>query len=257
MAVKRSKKIAISIVSHKHGMKVKTVLDCIHHFCDAETLDVYVTVNVPERIFFSPDHYTYPLTVIENNKPKGYGTNNNQAFKLSNSRYFCIINPDIYFDKDPFPQLLSLFDNEDIGAVVPAVYSPDGRLEDNVRELPTPKGLLKKAFQDSTIRYPYSKKNGIQEIECSAGMFMLFRSIVFQSIKGFNERFFLYYEDFELCLRLRLNGYRVLWNPGVAVVHEGQRASHREFKHFVWHMSSIIRYFSIRKSLENRKFSLP
>jgi hypothetical protein len=74
-------------------------------------------------------------------------------------------------------------------------------------------------------------------------MFMLFRAEAFQDIGGFNEEFFLYYEDVDICARLWKAGWKVVLHPGVSVIHDAQRASRHNPRHMAWHLSSMARYF--------------
>jgi N-acetylglucosaminyl-diphospho-decaprenol L-rhamnosyltransferase len=75
------------------------------------------------------------------------------------------------------------------------------------------------------------------------GMFMLFRRETFEQSGGFDQRYFLYYEDVDLCARLRLRGYEVAICPGAKVVHHAHRSSHRSFKYMAWHLASMLRFF--------------
>ena len=54
----------------------------------------------------------------------------------------------------------------------------------------------------------------------------------------------MYFEDVDLCKRLRDRGYGIILDPGVRVVHDAQRASRRQLKHFLWHFSSAFRYLA-------------
>jgi GT2 family glycosyltransferase len=76
-------------------------------------------------------------------------------------------------------------------------------------------------------------------------MFMLFRREVFERAGGFDERYFLYYEDVDLCRRLAALGYRVELVPAARVVYDARRRSRgRDFRHALWHLASMLRYFS-------------
>ncbi len=79
-----------------------------------------------------------------------------------------------------------------------------------------------------------------------AGMFMLFRRNVYAEVGGFDERYFLYYEDVDLCRRLRRHRYDVRLLPEVSVVHDARRESRHSLRHLGWHLSSMLRYFLIR-----------
>jgi hypothetical protein len=73
-------------------------------------------------------------------------------------------------------------------------------------------------------------------------MFMLLRSEVFRSVGGFDEAYFLYYEDVDLCRRLRAAGKYALYNPKAGVVHDARRASRREFALMRRHAASMLRF---------------
>jgi GT2 family glycosyltransferase len=77
-----------------------------------------------------------------------------------------------------------------------------------------------------------------------SGFFMLCRSSAFRELGGFDERYFLYYEDIDLCTRARLAGWKNAWLPGVTVVHDARRRSHRDAKYLLWHLRSIARFFA-------------
>jgi GT2 family glycosyltransferase len=74
-------------------------------------------------------------------------------------------------------------------------------------------------------------------------MFMLLDSKAFRTLGGFDERFFLYYEDVDLCCRIRLAGCSLTICPAVNVVHDARRASHRNLRFMKWHLASMIRFF--------------
>lgn len=74
-------------------------------------------------------------------------------------------------------------------------------------------------------------------------MFMLFRSQDFERLGGFDERYFLYYEDVDICVRAGQQGMRVVACPKVSVVHDARRDSRRSFKHLRWHLASMVRFF--------------
>jgi hypothetical protein len=76
-----------------------------------------------------------------------------------------------------------------------------------------------------------------------AGMFMLFPRTVFAQLNGFDEDYFLYYEDVDLCGRLALAGWRVVVCPASRVVHHAQRSSHRSLTYLRWHITSMLHFF--------------
>jgi len=76
-----------------------------------------------------------------------------------------------------------------------------------------------------------------------AGMFMLFRSESFKGVGGFDQRYFMYCEDADICRGMWNIGYQVMGSLDANVIHRAQRASHRNLRHLVWHLKSLFKYF--------------
>jgi GT2 family glycosyltransferase len=83
---------------------------------------------------------------------------------------------------------------------------------------------------------------GAVRVDWVAGMFIVFRSDAFRSVGGFDERYFLYYEDVDICRRLGAAGASVIYEPGAEVIHDARRASRRELRRAVHHLSSAVRF---------------
>lgn len=236
------KKISISIVSHGHDFFLPKLLAQLAEFSDY-VKEVIVTHNIPYTFVPKYNEYGFKVQVIENLIPLGFAENHNQAFLLANSEYFCILNPDILLKKDPFKDLLCCFDNDKIGLVAPLVVDLCNKTEDSARYFPTPFSLLKKAFGLDNGMINVSLSDGVVYSDWVAGMFLLTPSKIFREIGGFDQKFWLYYEDVDLCLRFWRHGYRVALFNQVEVIHVARRDSHRDFRFFKWHASSMMRFF--------------
>ncbi len=231
--------ISVSIVSHAHGAMVirlvSSLLTC------PEVVQIIVTRNVPEVLELPADGR---ILVIDNSSPNGFGANHNAAFKYCRQPFFCPLNPDIELIANPFPQLLALFESDErVALTAPMVRSPGGSLEDSVRHFPTVTSLLGKALSGADGRYSVAPGQASFSPEWVAGMFMLFSSPNYLRLGGFDEGFFLYYEDVDICVRAWKAGMRVLVCPSVSVVHDARRDSHRSLRHLRWHLTSMARYF--------------
>ena len=75
------------------------------------------------------------------------------------------------------------------------------------------------------------------------GMFMLFTRETFDAVGGFDERYHLYYEDVDICARVRTSGKEIVLCPTVEVIHDAQRQSHTSPRFFAWHVVSMLRFF--------------
>jgi len=208
-------------------------------------ISVILTLNIPESTAVGDAALPFPVKVIRNASPRGFGANHNAAFKESQSAYFCVLNPDIRIDADPFPLLIDELASPRVGVVAPKIVNPAGNIEDSARRFPTVRFLVRKLF-GLTAGFDYRIEQAALSPDWVAGMFMLFRSPVFDELQGFDERYFLYYEDVDLCRRLRNRGYEVRLVPSISAVHDARRESHQSLRHLRWHLASILRFFLSR-----------
>lgn len=230
--------ISVSIVSHAHGAMVTHLLESV--LACAEVGQVILTLNVPEELQLPNDER---LVVIRNLAPKGFGANHNSAFELCSQDFFCPLNPDIAFAQSPFGRLHSQLAQKSAALVAPLVLSPMGAVEDSVRYFPTMRSLFAKLLCRADKRYVVKQGDSPFYPEWVAGMFMLFRRDAFSCLGGFDEGFFLYYEDVDICVRAWQNGLPVMVCPDAVVIHDAQRDSHRNLRHLRWHLESMGRYF--------------
>lgn len=234
--------ISISIVSHGQGGLVNEVLSDIARFADAGRFEVLLTKNIPERLPFSVEDFPYPIRLVENATPKGFGANHNAALQLAKGDWFCVMNPDIRLPEDPYPLLVEEIERLQAAVIAPAVLSPTGQFEDSIRRFPTPFSLAGKMLGRSDGRYPFAVGDETFAPDWVGGMFMLFRAVDYRRVGGFDEGFFLYYEDVDICARLWKADRRVLACPKVQVIHDARRASRRNLRYMRWHVRSMARY---------------
>lgn len=237
-----STEISISVVSHKQAGLIAELLRDIDQYCHQLALEVILTLNVEEVIPFDVGGYGYPVKCIRNTSPLGFSANHNQAFLQASGRYFCVINPDIRLDGNPFNSLIAGLEYPAAGLVAPLVLSEDGKIEDSARRFPTPLKIICKAL-GGCHGGDYTIGDKLIFPDWAGGMFMLFKRDTFAMLGGFDQRYFLYYEDVDLCARLRLLGYEVVLCPDAQVIHHAHRSSHRSIKYFKWHLSSMLRFF--------------
>lgn len=230
--------ITVSIVSHGHGTMVERLVHSVLSY--DEIGQVLVTNNVREPFLLPEDKR---VVIIQNDVPRGFAENHNAAFEHCQQPYFCVLNPDISFEKNPFPLLIKELEHFKAALAAPFVYSCDGQLEDSVRYFPTITGLFAKATGGADGRYAGDSRNGSFFPDWVAGMFMLFRSNEFREIGGFDEAFYLYYEDVDICARLWKAGKRIVACPNMSVIHDARRASRSDAQHMKWHATSMARYF--------------
>lgn len=234
--------VTISIVSHGQAELVGRCLLDLAEF--PEVARVIVTLNIPESDLDVPKDLESRLLTIRNTTPQGFGANHNQAFLNCETPFYCVVNPDIRLPKNPFPILMAELEQKHTAAIGPAVLSPSGQVEDSVRKFPTPLTLGMKVLGRGDGRYQFALGDETFPADWIGGMFMLFQAEDYKRVGGFDEGFFLYYEDVDICARLWKAGRRVLACPKAQVIHDARRASHRNLRYLRWHVSSLARYLS-------------
>jgi N-acetylglucosaminyl-diphospho-decaprenol L-rhamnosyltransferase len=239
-----SGQLTVSIVSHAQNALVNQLLEDLAARC-APGLKVIVTENVPDTEPLRLSQVSHEFEIIRNTGAKGFGANHNAAFARCRTELFCVANPDIRLPADPFGPLSATLSARRAGAVAPLVLSEQGSVEDSARRYPTLASLVRKAFTKGA-KPDYAIDQGPIEVDWVAGMFMLFATEAYRAVGGFDERYFLYYEDVDICRRLRSRGYKVVYDPAVSVIHEARRASRRNPRLMRIHAASALRYLLSR-----------
>jgi len=232
-----AKEITISVVSHgQEGLLVDLLedLSAITASKACTVRSVVITHNLGATAQGYSQNMDGRFHVIINARPKGFGSNHNAAFAHCDTEWFAVLNPDIRVDPDVFCRLIEQAGPED-GVLAPSLVEPASRALAPRRGLLTPWEILRRRlprWQPPThnVWFP--------------GAFLLIRSAAFRQIGGFDERYHLYAEDFDLCARLRLAGWMLRDIPEVRVEHNAQRSSHMQWRYLRWHMTSLLRLWS-------------
>ncbi len=198
----------------------------------------------------------YKKAHYEHHPNGGYGRGHNRAINkalAAGSKYHAVINPDVFWDGDVLSKLALFMDaNSDCGLVMPRILFPDGEIQYLCKLLPTPMDLIGRRFiqiKSYTERHNYhyemrwSGYDKVMDIPCLSGCFMFIRCDVLRQTGGFDERFFLYAEDIDLCRRIGEKS-RTLYYPDVSVYHAYHRDSYKSLKYLRIHIHSIIKYFN-------------
>jgi len=240
-------KIRLSIVSHDQDHLVHVLLDSLAACCPEENLAITVVHNVPDAPCSRFASCPFPVKVWTNPGPLGFAANHNRVFATCREQYFCVLNPDIVFMGNPFQGLLRTVRKASFGVVAPFLYDSSGVLQDNGRPFPTPVRLARRCLD--TLHARNKQAGGTlpprerQEVDWIAGMFMFFPAEVYGAIGGFDEGYFMYYEDVDICFRLRQAGLLSCRIDGGRIVHDAARQSHRDARYLRWHLSSMGRFF--------------
>lgn len=240
--------VFIAVVSHGHADLIKKLgtLKCL-----AKEFNVVVKNNKPEDI----ESYCKEngISLIDKSYGLGFGENNNCIFEycssdlgMKESDHFICLNPDVKVGNDQISKLIELMilDNIKIAGINLYKDSNYTVYDNSVRDFPQ--------FFDFASSY-LSKENKTiidkrkivnpKKVGWIAGSFLAFRASHFENLLGFNERFFMYCEDIDICYRSNEINEPITYFPNIKALHLAQHSNRKLFSmHFLWHVKSILIY---------------
>lgn len=185
----------------------------------------------------------------------GYGKGNNRAIKLAmeeGSLYHLVVNPDVWFSSDVIPTIWKYMEEHpEVGQIMPRVLFLDGNIQPLAKLLPTPMDLFCRVFlpewmftlRNRRYELAHSGYNNIMDVPCLSGCFMFLRTSTLREVGVFDERYFMYGEDYDLTRRIHRK-YKTLFFPNATIYHKFSRGSHRSLRLFLAHTVSMIKYFN-------------
>lgn len=240
--------LTISIVSHGHGECLSRLLGDIESQDIRAHLNVLITLNLPGEMLDISPYPNIALEVIKNVSSAGFGHNHNVAFKKCQTKYFLILNPDVRLRGTN--DLRSLLDSVRAqggdGLWAPLITNSSGVLEDSVRHNLSPLSIVKRVLRCETPISRDAASTDHHSFFWVAGMAMLVTSDAFKLVEGFDERFFLYCEDYDLCARLYATGVPIRCLSQATFIHDAQRDSHRSMKFLRLHVTSLLKVWLSR-----------
>jgi len=232
----------ISIVSHGQAAMVSSLLGNLANQVGAACCRYVVTLNIPESVELVVPAALSDVVILRNATPKGFGENHNAAFEHCIGDWFLVLNPDLTFHQpDTLLTLLAATPTSVDGVLAPQIVDQNGRLADAVRSNLTPWSLLLRILKRDVGRRLSEEGAGSGRFYWFSGMCLVVSATAYRAVGGFDERFFLYCEDYDLCARLYLAGYHLRSISGVRVEHRAQRDSHRKLRWLLWHIQSLMR----------------
>jgi GT2 family glycosyltransferase len=200
------------------------------------------------------------IKVLENKANVGMGAGNNAGAKLAVGEYILVLNPDTYLGINALNTMLGYIKADpDIGLVGPRLNNPDGTLQYTCMRFPrlcTP--LLRRTFLgrfapghlERFLMKDYDHRDA-RQVDWIMGSCLLIRKKIFDDLGGFDSRFFMYFEDTDLCRRITRAGFKVMYLPQAEGVHDHGRASAREHWYIApftnrlarAHIASWVKYF--------------
>ncbi len=248
--------LSVSVVSHGSAGQVSTLLDSLAAHEDRSRIQLILTANLGDDL---PDVDPAPwasLTILRNERPRGFASNHNAAFLHAQHEFLCLLNPDVIFLEPVFEKLTGRIRAGEADIIAPLAVNEQGEVQDSFRSLPTPGELIRRRTIGSRAPAAFRGADLISP-DWLAGFFLLLPSRLYADLGGMDERYRLYLEDVDFCTRARLKGCAIRLDPTVRFQHDGRRASRDDPRFLIWHLSSAARFFTSPVYRQARKRSQP
>ncbi len=251
MLIKNKLDLTVTIVLYNETIEnIKNSIDC---FLKIKGLHkkLYLVDNSPYRNLYLSKINRKEIEYIFNAKNLGFSKAHNLIInKIENiSEYHLILNSDVVFKSKVIEELMSqLNSEEELALITPKVKFPNGEHQYNIRKFPTFLDLIFRrlaVFKRRIYNQEYRNLDVSKPFypEAIHGCFMLFKTNDFVQLKGFDERYFLYMEDIDICRKIDAIGKQKMYYPNVEITHQLQQGSSKKMKLFMYHLTSAIKYF--------------
>lgn len=187
---------------------------------------------------------------------RGFGAGHNYCIDTLDSDYHLVLNPDVELQDDTLlVGLAALAEDRGIVLLSPRVDGSGGAQEFLCKRYPTVLALVARGFFPRSLQRLFRKRLDDYEmrdtcqsgqavdVPLASGCFMLVRSEALSAVNGFDDRYFLYFEDFDLSLRLAGQG-RLVYYPGMRIVHHGGYAASKGLRHVRYFVTAGITFFN-------------
>jgi len=229
--------LSIIIVSYNISDLIGTCLTSVHAAHDIDK-EVFVVDNASTDESADFVRKNFPsVSLVANTENRGFAAANNQILPQCKGRYVFFLNPDTEVVSGAFKEALSYMDaTPQVGLAGTKLINSDGTLHESV-----------------SYRYPgenYARRELAilkGSIACVQGSSMIARSDVIKTLGGFDEDFFLYGEDQDLCLRIRKSGFEIGYIESAVVVHLGGQSERQTSLPELWRKKTAAELLFYRK----------
>lgn len=251
------KAIDIIIVNYNSAECTTKAIDSLKKYCNGYHLNIIVVDNNSIESIKDIEHRNPDIKLLVNDQNLGFSKAINQGFKKANSEYVVILNPDTVILAGFFDKLIDYLEtHKNIGVIGPRILDGNGAIQGSARRFPTfwtsifgRKSPLTKLFPNNKftknefICFSVKEDENV-EVDWVSGACMIIRRTTFEAVGGFDERFFMYWEDTDLCRRIRNKGWKIIYYTRAKVVHYiGKSSSSRPIRSIFHFHNSCFKLF--------------
>lgn len=216
-------KLGISIVNFNTGEFLIKCLECLKNVSDEVDLDIWVVDNASVDDSLIKAKRKFPnIHYIENKENLGFGKAHNQVLEKINAEFILVLNPDTEIGKGVLPYMINFMENHsEVGAASCQVLLADGSLDWAAhRGFPVPLAAFLYFLGNETF-YHLTKRRmeKTHEVDSISGAFLLTRRSVLDKVGLFDNDYFMYAEDIDLCFRIKEAGFKIMYVSEVSIIH--------------------------------------
>jgi len=232
--------VSIIILSYNTKDLLKSCLESIGKNLKGFEFEVIVVDNASTDATASAISNNNAIKLIQNKENLGFSKGNNIGAKKARGEYLLFLNSDTEIQDNGLRRMLEFFkEHSDIGIVGAKLTNPDESSQRSAGNFYSIINTILMLFGgEHFVRF--SPKE-IQEVDWVSGAFMMVRREIFRKLKGFDENFFMYMEDMEICFRAKKLGFSTYFYPDVSVLHKELGSSNRTFA--IVHIYEGLLYF--------------
>ncbi len=236
--------LSIVIVNYNTGKLLGSCLESVYAGANGTPFDIWVVDNNSRDDSVEIVKSRFPnVRLIENTSNLGFSRANNKVIAQSQSEYILLLNPDTVIVDDAIERMVKFMNaNPNVGISGCRVLNTDRTLQLACRRsIPTPKvafyrltGLSRLFPRHKTLakyNLTYQDPNQTHEVDAVSGAFLLIRRKAVEDIGLLDERFFMYGEELDWCLRAKRAGWAVMYHPEAEIIHyKGESAKYNSRK---------------------------
>ena len=260
--------LGVVVVNYNGGHHLLRCIDSVHVHSGDAAMQIVVVDNASRDGSAARLAERHPdVELIENRENRGFAAAANQGIRAVAAPFVFVLNPDAEITAGTLAGLVKLAaDRPRAGAVGPLVRDLDGSLYPSARKVPTIGEAVGHAFlhpfdPDNRFSRAYTMadwdRSSEREVSWVSGSCVLLRRDALEHVGLFDEGYFMYAEDADLCTRLRAAGWSVLFTPDLEVTHERGVSTGNSRRMILVHSKSIYRYFSKHHATGWKRVLLP
>lgn len=180
---------------------------------------------------------------VFNARNGGFAYAMNEGLKVATGDVLIAMNPDVKLKSGLVGMIDYLLSDASIGLIAPCIVSSNGVVQDSYRDFITPARFIKR--HSTRLLHGEEKYDTdlVLQVDWVIGAFMMMTRKSYEAVGGFDDGYFLYCEDMDLCKRMYKCGYSVVYYPDATIEYEGTRSARRSWKYARIFMKSLFRYW--------------